>query len=585
VDRDAFLLMTYSLVVTGFVSVVALTQRGYQDAWILEDILVPTLGYFLAYSLIVVSIDDNRIVAILASSFLVILNCIPNLKYEFFYGNFDSSGHYGFVRRLLSLGHVPQTGFYAQPYGDSPGMQILMASLSLVPGVSANAAIKLYTSTICAIIPLIIYLASNGVFEKRIQRYILLASSLPAVADSYVLGGGTFGLALYLAFFCVLFRGVSRDPKGETYPYLLVLLLLGYALIFSHPVTVVFLLFVLTAIAFFFMVNRILKNQDLTSCTVAINTPGILLVLAVSFLAFEIFKARFVLQTLVGALERIIAGSPGAPAIPPRFFELPLFGQFEFLLVIHVKDFVVILLGVLGFIVLLRTFRRRSKVVFNRFYLPMIVALVALASVLVLQLATRFGEIGYARPLAYAMIFQPFLVGLVVWSLDQRLRWVNIRHLVLGVLLFLLLSLSMIQFFPCQPIVPRANLLSANLSQNEYVFDFRQVNTVYDVRVILFAEAFAPVDSRIASDTVTMWQIYGFADSPFSARHTRSSPLEPETEWQSDIVLLHYDGIAGSLNEKAEYRTYERIERMRDNSNLVYYNGGSFIMISIVRSP
>jgi len=66
--------------------------------------------------------------AIGCASFLIFLNAIPNVKYAFFQGTFDSAAHYGYVRDLVFLGHVPSTGFYAADYQDFPGMHILIGA-------------------------------------------------------------------------------------------------------------------------------------------------------------------------------------------------------------------------------------------------------------------------------------------------------------------------------------------------------------------------------------------------------------------------------------------------------------------------
>jgi hypothetical protein len=83
----------------------------------------------------------------------------------------------------------------------------------------------------------------------------------------------------------------------------------------------------------------------------------------------------------------------------------------------------------------------------------------------------------------------------------------------------------------------------------------------------------------VASDTVTRWQINGFANDTFANRVIYYSPLMVQNlGW--DLFLLHYDGKAGPLNEKVENRTSERLTELKDAlGNVVYDNGESFIIV------
>jgi hypothetical protein len=147
---------------------------------------------------------------------------------------------------------------------------------------------------------------------------------------------------------------------------------------------------------------------------------------------------------------------------------------------------------------------------------------------------------------------------------------------------FLLFSVCLLQVFPFQPLIPRASVLSSNLPDDEYLVDYRMVNTVYQKQMILYAERFSGADAKISSDVVTMFQAFGFADSIFS-KHTWSSPLQTDQsqtkEW--DLLLLHRGDRAAPFNEGAEYHTGEILDHIRSIGNLVYDNGESFVISNI----
>ena len=575
------LLLIYSTITIVFVSVVFLKQRGYQDTWILQDVFVPTMIYIFTSLAVAVLANDNRVVALVCASFLVVLNAIPNLKYQLFYGTFDSVGHYGYVKDLLSLGFVPQTGFYASSYSDFPGMHIFIGSLSLVSGVLLGESIKIVTSAIFGTIPLMTYLVANRIFEKSICKYIVIASIFsPAV--SYALAGSVFALPLYFSFFCVLFR---RNLLNENRKQLtLVLMIFGFSLLISHAVTI------LALVSLMAMMVLLLKCVDFIKKyfrhSLSSMYLGTLFFLVLIFSAWLMFKAGSMFEKFVEAVQRIFFSEIIVGPVPVRFYEVPFWAQLRFVAIGHLSDAIITGLTFAGLFVLLKKFKRKNKCVFVNLYLPLLCLLSGTSLVLTFQLVTGFGELGYGRLMNYAMVFSPFFVGLLLWHLNERIsttfRKMRFERFALFLLLFSCISLSLIQIFPYQPLVPGANVLSKDLPADEYIFDFRSVNTIYQEKMISFAERFSSGDASIASDRVTRWQIRGLANESFSRRLVSYSPLEPNMNIENkgwDIFLLHYGSRSGPLNEKVEYRTREKLENLRDTlGNVVYDNGESFII-------
>lgn len=574
--KTRHLLLIYSTITVAFVSVVFLKQRGYQDTWILQDVFVPTMVYILTSLAVAVLANDNRVVVLVCASFLVVLNAIPNLKYQLFYGTFDSVGHYGYVKGLLSLGFVPQTGFYASTYSDFPGMHIFIGSLSLILGVLPGESIKIVTSLIFGIIPLMTYFATNRVFEPNIQRFIIVAAGLPTVT-SYALGGTPFAVPFYFSILCMVFRiNLSTENKRQ---YIIVLLILVYGLLLSHAVTTLYLIsfFVIALLLLKFLSirgKRVLKGYQSTHAVV----PWLLVILAVSFAARLAFGSGKILEIFTSAGESILIGSTSS-IVPGRFFELPFSAQVIFLALNYAKDAVIGLMSFIGVIVLFVKLRRRNEEIYSKFYMLLLCFIGAILVLLTFQFLSGFSGIGYGRFITFAVVLSTFLVGLFLWHVNEHVSGNRLGPALIVLLLFLCISTSLIQIFSCQPIVPRANILSQDLPVNEYVYDYQSVNTVYQEEMIFFAEISSPNDARVASDVVTRWQIYGFANDAFISRHIYLSPLQyPNLTW--DLFLLHYDGKAGPLNEKVEYRTNERLTELKDTlGNVVYDNGESFIIV------
>jgi hypothetical protein len=569
------ILLVYAAIAITFIVQILLNQRDYQDSWILQDIFVSTILYVLAFSVIAVLLDDNKLIALVCASFVIVLNAIPNLKYELLSGTFDSIAHCGHISNLVSSGHVPSTGFYAPQYEDFPGMHIFIGSLSTVCGLSVNVAIKLVASTIIGIIPLMTYFVTNRVFEARIQRFIVVASGIPTFA-SYTLSGTHFALPLYSCIICLILRSLLTENKRQ---YTIVLLILVFGLLFSHAMTTLYLiLFLVTAVLLlkFLSIKEkwVLENYRNTRVLVI----GILMILIVSFAARLTFESGKVLETFTNAGESLLSRRE-AVIVPSTFFKVPFSAKVVFLVLTYIMDGVIALMSCVGVIVLFVKLRHKNREIYEKFYAFLLCIVGAILALLAFQFLSGFSGIEYDRLIEYAIVLSPFLVGLFLWHLNCYLGRFRFGSALVVLVLFSCISVSLIQFFPFQPMAPTANVLSRNLPVNDYIFDYREVNTVYQERMILFAQSFSSISATVTSDTVTRWQIYGFANDSFANRVVYYSPLQVQNlGW--DLFLLHYDGKAGPLNEKVENRTGERLTELKDalGNDVVYDNGGSFII-------
>lgn len=584
--RTRYLLLAYSAVTAMLLSVVLLNQRDCQDSWILQDILVPTIVYVFTFAIVAVKTDDNRILTLLCASFVIVLNLIPNLKYQWFYGANDSVAHYGYIKSLLSLGFVPQVGFYAPTYSAFPGMQISVSSISLVLGIDPNLSIKLLTSIIFGIFPLMTYFVTNPFFAKDAQKYIILVSSaLPVM--SYLLTGTTFALVFFCLFFYMLFRILlSGEQKKE---YFLVLVLLGLGIFISHAVTSLFTLILLSAMVLLVRVTRFRKGNSFSSFER--KSTWILVFFSIWFVAWLMFNSNFVLDLFVNTLRNLFIGEHAVAVIPTRFYQISLFEELRVLAVYYTEDVIIALAIFGGLLVLLKRFRSKNDDLFKNLYLPVTCLLSSILLVVVFQFLTNFGDIEYRRFISYAVILSPFFSGLTFWHIDQKLRMSKLSRLrvpIAASILFICISLSLIQIFAYQPLIPTANVLSKELPANEYILDLRSVNTVYQRNMILFADSYSANDANVTSDFVTRWQIQGFGSASLSNKDMYFTIFELQsalaqnvnltsTKWS--LALLHYDGKSGPLSEKVENRTGAAIDELKDTlGNVIYDNGESFII-------
>jgi hypothetical protein len=126
--------------------------------------------------------------------------------------------------------------------------------------------------------------------------------------------------------------------------------------------------------------------------------------------------------------------------------------------------------------------------------------------------------------------------------------------------------------------MPSANVVSKDLPPNESIGEVNEVNTIYQRRMIEFAQRY--VDGPIACDLVTQVQIESLTDFNFSLAYlTPYYPLDKnQPEIKHDYFLVHLPGISGKFSEPAELRTRDLILNTIYNSSIVYTNGESFIL-------
>ena len=578
-SRDNFLLLLHAVVATIFFYVISLNQRNYQDVWILDGIAFPT-ALFICFSLVVVTLlHENRKVVIFAAFFLFSMNIIPGLKYQLFSGCFDTPGHFKFANAIVSSGSVPETEHYSEAYGGNPGMHILIGCVSIVSGISVNDVFKFVFPAVFSIIPLVIYFITKGLLSDTIQRYTIIASSLPILV-AYVVWGTNLAMIPYLLLIAVFLKVVFTKRYQREFGSLFAIL--GFGLIISHGVTSLFAAFLLVGtplILRFLKMTRTRMSMSLSrfpACT-SIVLPLLYVVLLATWWAVG---STFNLETLAGFVKALFTGLMVAP-IPIRFYQVPLLAKMQVLTVYHLGYFVMGGLSLLGlFIFLSKSKRKEFSSETQTIYLHLISMLGIIVLFLLFQFASGFGTLQYVRFVGNAMPLCIPLAGLTLGQLNGFLGKIPskiVRNIAFASILIMLVFACLIQFFPYQPLIPKANVLSSDLPKDEFIVQVGRVNTPYQKEMIYFAERYTS-DGRVASDETTRYQIYGFSNYSFFSRHIWYSPLDTDKDLQWDLFLLHTKK-AGPLQEKVEYRTEERIESLRLNAgNIIYDNGESFII-------
>jgi len=575
VSRRVVLCLLVLYILSGLILVLSASviRREYQDSWILEGLFPQTLLFFLLFLIVAVNVRNNTNLVLLIASFLMLLSAIPSLKYIQIYGVYDSIAHYGYTNRLISSGYVPETGFYAKQYSGTPGMHIFLATITLITGLSTTLAIKLFLAVISSMIPLTVYFVTKDAFSEDARRFILLALCFSSPAF-YYLTGTTFALPVYFIFISVFLRQtlVTQLPRR----FALVPIIIGTSLIISHGVTSLFLSLLMICILFMLKILESAKKDN--STLIVSRYLCISIFLVVSLMAWWVFHVEYLFSNLLVGMVRSPFSGTTTETFPSAIFELSLSERMALIFVRFYGLFMLLAMGFVGLIVYLTIFRKQYPKKTQTLYLLMFCILGATA-LIAFPVFFELRTYTFERFVTYSALLSPFFIGLSLYSLGRYLRVhikkILVRNLFFALLLFVLLAPRLLCVFVFQPLLPQN-------SENEYIVDYRSVNTIYQKEMIRFAEGHYVNGSKIATDIVTSWQIFGLADTSFASGYSWHNPLY-EDDLESEMILLHYAGRSGPLNEKVEYRSRAKLNefKFKLGNNIVYDNCESFIIVPI----
>lgn len=575
-------LMIYIISTFVYIYFVLSNRRDYQDTWILQDIFLPTIIFIFIFLATVIINNDNRIIALICSSFVVIMYLIPAIKYELFYGIADVTFHYGFVYEIMRSGYVPGGTFYS----GNPGMQIFTSLFSLILGISPNTGFKYAIPISFGVYPLVIYFISNKlVQEDKLKKYVIISSAFPLIT-AYYLVGTIFPLLFLILLGPLVIIGEILDKQNKVkYRLISIVMLLG--ILISHTVTsLLFILFSLGSIILLVLYGMYIK-KDIFSLLV--NKFYVILIFAIILYIFWwMYESDYLFaiftQTSIKTIRHFFyVDEPFRKTpIPQRFFEIPFINKMQIISLYHMKDIIIAMLSLSGIVIFYRE-KKKMNSVNTMFYSYSVSFLVAIFLILGLELLIKFGDLEYYRFINYGIIFSPFFVGLSLYKLKINFK---INKIIEIFILLVIISVSLIQFFPYQPFTPKANIIDKNISGEEPLMYFHHVNTIYQKNVISFASNFSSNKSIIVSDEMTRLQMISFFNKSFDYIIAKDSnliwynPLTSENDHKWNLFLLHWNGKSGPFEERAEYRNKEILSKNRNTNgrNVIYDNGESFII-------
>jgi hypothetical protein len=571
---DSDLVCSYIFVIIFYALSIFYTANN-SIVWILDGAFIQTAIFVVISVVIFFNLKSNEALSIVISLFVLMLNIVPGLRYQIFYGVFDSPGHYNFSNQISILGHIPQNAFYSNTYGGNPGMHLSLASVSLASGLSVNWVFKFIAPALFGLFPLILYFIGNKILDGKTLKFSLIAASLPVLSSYEVWGTSLAFIAYFMlgALFLklVLFRINAR--------YLFSFLLVSFLLIISHAITsLFFLLLILGELVFLMFLARIKKVASTLFSYASIGVLAFFygVILIIWWSTFDTVNLRFFIDVVAQIFQQEM------PVVSVTFYNLSIISRIQTVIVLNSANAVILLFSILGVFIFIRYVDWKEKKLLMRSFFWFVIGWVGIITLfLAVQLVANFGLFSYQRLLIYAIPWCVFFIGFAFSFIDSKLKIKSIlkKCLFISVTITLILA-CLIQFYPYQPLIPKGADLSNSLPNNSYVVDLTLVNTPYQVSMLSFANSYSR-EGLIISDLVSRSQAYGFTDPSFFTRIVYNSPLV-NTELFAEnwtLLLLHY-GKAGPFRESVQYRTDDVIQNIsHSEGSVVYDNGASLIMV------
>jgi hypothetical protein len=542
-----------------------LIRRDFQDSWILEGLEIPFILFVLFFSISFFSEKKTSYIVAMAIVGRIVFSLIPNLKYVWFQGVFmDQHTQFYLSNYIVNNGGIAQIGTgSSSAYISSPLFHILFSVFSLSTNLSVVEAMKFVPIFLSPIYPLAVYIILKSMEfggKEVVLKYALFISAIPIVSYQYVVTGTTFGMVLALLVLSVLAILLQKNNSS----LLLLCIVFVLALAASHSVTSIIFTVLFLGVN---LLNRFPgfrpKKYFQVSLIILIVLVALIWLAFVSYGTLEEISRQLFFAVPTGA-------TPSSEYVPSTFFNLlstSVIAALRTFLVYYGSDLFLVLLTFLGLLILVRK-RKSLGNVENFLFLFCGLSLVII-------LFGVFAKLGATRTLVFIEILGPIFAGFTLFFIGRSrlLKWAP------PVILGTLIILSTVGVYLCQPLIPSANILYKDLSNDVPLGYVNEVNTVYQRQLVSFILN-NPINGRIAADGVTYYQIFGVASYDFQVNHlTDYYPLDPlQTSKQYAFFAIHIPGRAGVFVEAAKIRSSDIIIEDIYSSSIFYSNGESYLL-------
>jgi hypothetical protein len=541
-------------------------NRDYQDSWTLEGLEIPFASFVVLFAFafyLEKSILGRLALAVVGRTIFVL---IPAVKYAWFLGPYiDQNVQQSLANYVVTNGHIMTSPTVSQVYTDTPLMHLSFAMFSLILNIPVSSTMKYLPVFWSMLFPLLIYIiAKNMDFPKTtLLSCALFLSAIPMSTYQYYVGGSLFGmvlLQLILTTFVLIYVKTNRC-------FWPILLFSVIALTAAHTVTSMMF-------TVFLIILLFLKRFSPFGLSSFLSSTKVLVLIFIGF-AWYSLRANDALQAIVHIFSVEIP--TGTTAVSQHlgtgsFAVLrinPIAAIMSFI-VVYGADVFFLLLSFVSLLLLIRIRRRLNTV--SKFF-AVLYSIVLVLIVVSIPLTIGTPRLFFVAELLYPIFSSIFIIGVLSKKKPAM-------KLVVGVIFLLIILLSAIEFYACQPLVPSANVLNRELPSSiklNYPFS---VNSVYQRQMIIFAGNYVS-DGYVAAVFPITTQIIGLTDANFSLSVRDYDPLDSNfSKPYYNLLLINAPGPSGNYagNPDPLLNDVGLMNNYISNNTIIYTNGESYIL-------
>jgi hypothetical protein len=482
-----------------------LLDTGMRDASALDGMYVPILLLLATYAILY--LDKTSPANFLAYSivFCLTLSVLPAVKYRFLIAG-DVNYFYRIIEATVNASTL--NGISEIPsklvgiYPSFPGFVVLNVIFIKVAGVTTLTGYKyLYPILYGTLYPAGFYLLSKLITDSNnLRRAVVFVAVIPyalvpgAPYNRFMMPNYFDFLLLLFALYIVLNRMKIHSRRT---PYVMMLILIFVAMAVTHPLASLYFVGITTGLLalkiFFNRFGHIRISSGLL-------TPSLIVTMWITVIAWSIYSSAtnpFFQDALVVAVQAFL----GALSAPPVTQRLETAGPIIFLIT-HISKLAIGSFALLGIIGLTKKRIPESRI--SSWILSATIFLFVLGLALFVMGYVVYDIYVAARALFLNMIVVTLASGLGVALFSRVLirhegfRWRRLRVVILGLVLFLVLTGSMFELYPTEYVNPTL---------------VNSVHTIYQKDAIEFLNAHWLISSQITTDHFTFQVAQSFASA------------------------------------------------------------------------
>jgi hypothetical protein len=496
----SFLLSAFVVLLEG-----RLLETGIRDSSALDGMYLPVMMLLATYVLLYISNGSTRRFVTYSMAFCSVLSVLPAVKYQWLAGG-DVNYFYRIIEATVNastlngISEIPSS--LVGIYPSFPGFVVLNVVFIKVVGVTTLTGYKyLYPILYGILYPAGFYLLSKLITDSNnLRRAVVMVAVIPYALDPgapynrFMMPNYFDFLLLLFALYIVLNRMKIHSRRTS---YVMMLVLIFVAMAVTHPLASLYFVVIATGLLALKMFFHRFGHIRISS---GLLTPSLIVTLWITIIAWSIYSSAtnpFFQDALVVAVQAFL----GAIRAPPVTQRLETAGPIIFLIT-HISKEAIGSFALLGIIGLAKKRIPESRI--SSWILSAAIFLFLLGLALFVMGYVVYDIYVAARALFLNMIALTLASGLgvaffsKVMMRHEGFRRRRLRFMILGLVLFLVLTGSMFELYPTEYVNPTL---------------VNSVHTIYQKDAIEFLNAHWLISSQITTDHFTFQVAQSFASA------------------------------------------------------------------------